>query len=100
MVVPEFSKSFTGYYAHGGNYILLPVWEQVLSHRFAPAACCLSQMTSAMPPRMAAEAKVRRRVIGSPRKTMPPKAASTGTLSCTVAALVAFKAGKTVYQTA
>ena len=31
---------------------------------------------------------------------MPPKAAMTGTLSCTVAAWVAFNAGKAVYQMA
>ncbi len=31
---------------------------------------------------------------------MPPSAAITGTLSCTVAALVAFNAGSTVYQMA
>ncbi len=49
---------------------------------------------------MAMDAITRRIVSGSPRKTISPRAASTGTLSCTVAALVAFKAGKAVYQIA
>ena len=53
-----------------------------------------------MPPRMAADANTRRRVRDSPRKTIPPKAAMTGTLSCTVAALVAFNAGSAEYQMA
>jgi hypothetical protein len=46
------------------------------------------------------DAKTKRRVMDSPRKTIPPKAAITGTLSCTVAAVVAFNAGNAVYQMA
>ena len=41
-----------------------------------------------------------RRLIASSRKTMPPKAAMTGTLSCTIAALVAVNAVNAVYQMA
>jgi hypothetical protein len=59
-----------------------------------------SSITSAMPPSMATDDNIRRRVSGSPRNTMPPKVAMTGTLSCTVAALAAFKTGNTVYQMA
>ena len=53
-----------------------------------------------MPPRMAMDANINRSVKLSPKKTIPPKAAMTGTLSCTVAAWVAFSAGKAVYQMA
>jgi hypothetical protein len=49
-----------------------------------------------MHPRIAVDAKTKRKVMTSPKKTMPPSAAITGTLSWTVAALVAFKEGKTV----
>jgi len=62
--------------------------------------CCFSRITSAIPPRIATDARSRRRVMGSPRKTMPPRAAMTGTLSYTVAAVVAFNAGNAVYQMA
>src|SRR3989440_7207914 len=37
-----------------------------------------STMTSAIPPRTAMEARANRRVIVSPRKTIPPAAARTG----------------------
>lgn len=37
-------------------------------------------------------------LMGSPRKTIPPRAAITGTLSCTVAAWVALNPGNAVYQ--
>jgi hypothetical protein len=57
-------------------------------------------MNKAMPPTIAVEASTRRRVKASPRNRTPPIAARTGTLSCTVAALVARKAGKTAYQIA
>src|SRR6478672_13951974 len=40
-----------------------------------------STMTSAIPPRMAREARTKRSVIVSPRNTLPPAAASTGTLN-------------------
>ena len=63
-------------------------------------ACCFSRIVSAIPPRMAVDANTKRRVIGSPRITAAPKAAMTGTLSCTVAALVAFNEDKTAYQMA
>lgn len=49
---------------------------------------------------MAMDANIRRKVKPSPKNTMPPKAAMTGTLSCTVAACVAFRDGKAVYQMA
>jgi hypothetical protein len=48
-------------------------------------------MTSAIPPRIAAEATNNRSVTDSPRNTTPPTAAKTRTLSCTMAALVAFR---------
>ena len=57
-------------------------------------------MTNAIPPRIAVEAINRRNVMGSPRKIVPPIAAMTGTLSCTLAALVAFNLRKAVYQIA
>src|SRR6476619_1582825 len=57
-------------------------------------ACSLARITSAMPPRIAVEASANRVVRGSPRTTMPPSAAIAGTLSCTVAALVALSDGK------
>ncbi len=57
-----------------------------------------SSTTSAIPPRMATEATIRRRVMDSPSRTMPPIAAMTGTLSCTVAAVVARRCGRTLYQ--
>ena len=57
-------------------------------------------MTSAMPPRIAADATTRRKVIGSPSSATPPSAASTGTLSWTVAALVTRRPASAVYQIA
>ena len=44
------------------------------------------------------EVNTKRMLMGSPRKTIPPRAAITGTLSCTVAAWVAFNPGNAVYQ--
>lgn len=49
---------------------------------------------------MATAANTSRKLIGSPRKMIPPTAAMTGTLNCTVAALVAFTHGNTMYQMA
>ena len=46
-----------------------------------PFLSCFSTMTSAIPPSMATDASTRRRVSASPRNTMPPSAAMTGTLS-------------------
>src|SRR5205823_15101776 len=59
-----------------------------------------SMITKAIPPSTAADATANRRVIDSSRKTIPPAAAKTGTLNCTVAAPVAFRAGRAVYQIA
>ena len=42
--------------------------------------CCFSRIISAIPLSMAADANTKRRVMGSPRITMAPKAAMTGTL--------------------
>ena len=56
--------------------------------------------TSAMPPRIMADAMTRRGVNVSPRKSTPAKAVITGTLSWMVAALVALSAGSAVYQMA
>ena len=56
--------------------------------------------TSAMPPRTAMEAPSSLGVVGSPSKMTPPIAAMTGTLSCTVAALVALSPRKAAYQIA
>src|ERR1039457_4774458 len=53
-----------------------------------------------MPPRMARDATTKRTLRDSPRIMMPPNAAMTGTLSGTVAAVVAFSAGSTEYQVA
>jgi hypothetical protein len=41
---------------------------------------CFSKITMAIPPRIAMEANTKRMLMGSPRKTIPPKAAITGTL--------------------
>jgi hypothetical protein len=54
--------------------------------------------TSAIPPSTAMEASTNRSVIGSPKRTIPPAAVRTGTLSCTLAAAAAFKPGSAVYQ--
>src|SRR5690606_3982709 len=59
-----------------------------------------ARITSAMPPKMATDASNNLGVIGSPNSNTPPMAAITGTLSCRVAALVAFNAGNTRYQMA
>ena len=59
-----------------------------------------SRITSAIPPRIATDARTRRRLRGSASSTTPPAAAITGTLSCTVAAWVALSAGRAVYQMA
>ena len=56
--------------------------------------------TNAMPPMIATAAASRRNVNGSPRNSTPPNAAMTGTLSCTVAAVVDFICGSAVYQIA
>src|SRR4249919_1795366 len=56
--------------------------------------------TSAIPPSTATPATSSRGVSASPRNAMPPMAASSGTLNCTVAALVARSSGNTEYQTA
>ena len=53
-----------------------------------------------MPPRIVVPASNNRQVADSPRKTMPPSAAITGTLNCTDAALVAGKPRNAVYQIA
>src|ERR1700737_1944106 len=58
----------------------------------------LAKITNATPPRMAADAIKRRGVMDSPSNMMPPAAAITGTLSCTVAAIVAFSPRKAAYQ--
>ena len=71
-------------------------WRGLLNQ----SGCFFSRMTSAIPPRIATDANTRRMVMGSPRKTMPPRAERTGTLSCTVAALVVFNAGNAAYQMA
>ena len=57
-------------------------------------------MTSAMPPRIATDAITIRVVTCSPSSSAPPIVAITGTLSCTVAALVAFNPFNAVYQMA
>ena len=88
------------------GYALLPRGDlcanDVLLSRARPVTYCVRRGTTtrAMPPRMATAAARSRSVGASPSRTMPPKAASTGTLSCTVAALVVFKPGSAVYQTA
>ena len=56
--------------------------------------------TSAIPPRITADAITRRGVNASPRKSTPATAVITGTLSWMVAALVALSAGSAVYQMA
>ena len=53
-----------------------------------------------MPPRMTIDAITSRNVTGSPSNKVPPAAAMTGTLGCTVAALVAFNPANAVYQMA
>ena len=55
-------------------------------------------MARPIPPRMSSDASRRRNVIDSLKNNMPPTAASTGTLSCTVAAVVAFSPGRALYQ--
>jgi hypothetical protein len=67
--------------------------------------CCEPQgfraaMTSAIPPRIATAEITSRMVTTSPRKITPPAAARTGTLSCTVAALVALNPRNAVYHIA
>jgi hypothetical protein len=52
----------------------------------------------AIPPKTAAEANTKRKVMGSLSSTTPPMATITGTLSCTVAALVARRCRTTAYQ--
>jgi hypothetical protein len=56
--------------------------------------------TSAIPPSTATEVTASRSVIGSASSTTPPMAVMTGTLSCTVAALVALSPCRAVYQIA
>lgn len=56
--------------------------------------------TRAMPPRIATEVTTRRSDSGSASSTTPPSAAISGTLSCTVAALVTFSPPSAVYQIA
>ena len=53
-----------------------------------------------MPPRIAAEVSTTRSVTGSPSSSAPPKVASTGTYSCTTAAVVERSDGSTEYQIA
>src|SRR3569623_443199 len=60
----------------------------------------LGNTTNAMPPIIAADAASKRSVNGSPKKNTPPDAAMTGTLSCTVAAVVDCRNGSAVYQMA
>lgn len=60
----------------------------------------LFQITSPMPPMMAQADSAMDHVAASPNNTMPPNAAMTGTLSCTVAACVACSVGSTRYHTA
>ena len=55
-------------------------------------------MTRAMPPSTAIDAMTYRKLIGSWSKRIPPVAASTGTLSWTVAALAAFNPDNAAYQ--
>ena len=57
-------------------------------------------ITSATPPRMASEVMIKRGVSASFKNRAPPSAAITGTLSCTVAALVAGRPRTAVYQMA
>jgi hypothetical protein len=53
-----------------------------------------------MPPRIAQVASSSRRLGVSPSSTTPPRAAMAGTLSWSVAALVARSDGKAAYQIA
>lgn len=56
------------------------------------------RMVNAMPPSIAVAAMNSRAESCSPRKIIPPAAARTGTLSCTVAALLALSPCRAVYQ--
>ena len=56
------------------------------------------RIVSAMPPRIAAEARSSRGVIGSASSIAPPMAAMAGTLSWIVAAEVALSAGRAAYH--
>ncbi len=58
------------------------------------------KITSAMPPRMASDAASKRALTGSPSMNTAPAAAITGTLSCTVAAVVVLNCGRAAYQIA
>ena len=51
-----------------------------------------------IPPRIATDETSRRTVIDSLKKMIPPIAAITGTLSCTIDAVVAFSPFKAIYQ--
>ena len=106
-LVPDFSaKTASGYFLfrHGeySNINDIPVKCFPLRPATDPTtlAYCLRQITSAIPPRIAIDASTNLSVIDSPRKTIPPNAAITGTLNCTVAALVFFNAGRAAYQIA
>jgi hypothetical protein len=76
----------------------LPAGRPPGAYRFGAGAGRGDMTTSAIPPNTATEAKRNRKVSGSPRRSIPPAAARTGTLSCTVAALAAFRPGSAVYQ--
>src|SRR5690349_1062913 len=58
------------------------------------------EITSAIPPRMASDAKTNLPLNVSPSSHTPASAATTGTLSCTVAARVASSPRSAVYQIA
>lgn len=60
----------------------------------------LARITSAIPPSTAADASSRCNVTGSPSNMTPPIVAMAGTLSWTVAAVVALRPCSAVYQTA
>lgn len=59
-----------------------------------------ARITIAIPPSTAADANRRCRVTGSPSRMTPPIVAMAGTLSCTVAAVVALRPCSAVYQIA
>ena len=56
------------------------------------------EIVRAMPPRIAADATSSRGLIASESSATPPNAAMAGTLSCTVAAEVALRAGSAAYH--
>src|SRR6476659_4055636 len=83
---------------HPGPRCAAAVDEWPLRPSAQAFGCPFLAITNATPPSTAIDASNNRNVTGSARNTMPPMAASTGTLSWTVAAVVALIAGSTEYQ--